>query len=83
MDVCEYQWNPWSHTQNKVIPMVPAQKSYISESTGRCDAMRLFFTRGDAMRFREANHTGRCDAMNLFKRHWAMLCDAMGPFLEI
>ena len=27
--------------------------------------MRFFFTRDDAMRFREANHTGRCDAMDL------------------
>ena len=30
----------------------------------RDDAMRFFFTRDDAMRFREANHTGRCDAMD-------------------
>ena len=37
--------------------------------------MRFVFTRGDAMRFREADHAGRCDAMELFKRHDAMRCD--------
>ena len=38
----------------------------------RCD----FFTGGDTMRFREANHTGRCDAIDFSKD--TMRCDAIG-----
>ena len=41
----------------------------------RGDAMRFLLTRGDAMRFPDANHTGRCDAMYFSKDTGR--CDAM------
>ena len=79
MDPCEYQRDP---TRILVIPLAPAQKLCISESTVRWHA--IFYTgRYDTIRFRGANHTGRCDAIDFFKRHDAMRCDAVRWALEI
>ena len=59
--LCEYQQNL---DRMLLIPVVPAENSCISESTGRCDA--IFF------------YTGRCDAISGGKSHGTMRCDGFG-----
>ena len=56
-----------------VILTISVNKSAFQGTRG--DAMRCLRTRGDAMRFPNANHTGRCDAMYFSKDTGR--CDAM------